>query len=146
MTITDVIKTLRDKIEGIGGNELVVRRIIYDDMINMRGLSLVLGEYGTGKTVAGRYLVNETKGREWAVHILLREVSRVGKVPRFCGTSGFWSRVLYYIENPFSPIGYAVYANYEPGVFKLEGATPEECFKSLIEQVKKNWQKAKCNY
>jgi hypothetical protein len=137
MTITDVIKTLRDKIEGIGGNELVVRRIIYDDMINMRGLSLVLGYYGTGKTVAGRYLVNETKGREWTVHILLREVSRSGKVPRFCGTSGFWSTVLYYIENPVSPIGHSVYANYEPGVFKLEGTTPEECFKSLIEQVKK---------
>jgi hypothetical protein len=137
MTITDVIKTLRERVEGIGGNELVVRRIIYDDMINMRGLSLVLGYYGTGKTVAGRYLVNETRGREWTVHILLREVSRSGKTPRVCGSSDFWSTILYYIENPVSPIGYAVYANYEPGVFKIEGATPEECFKNLIEQVKK---------
>jgi hypothetical protein len=137
MTITDVIKTFRERVEGIGGNELVVRRIVYDDMINMRGLSLVLGYYGTGKTVAGRYLVNETRGREWTVHILLREVSRSGKTPRVCGSSDFWSTILYYIENPVLPIGYAVYANYEPGVFKLEGTTPEECFKSLIEQVKK---------
>jgi len=137
MTITDVIKTFRERVEGIGGNELVVRRIVYDDMINMRGLSLVLGYYGTGKTVAGRYLVNETRGREWTVHILLREVSGNGKTPRVCGSSDFWSTILYYIETPVPPIGYAVYANYEPGVFKLEGATLEECFKSLIEQVKK---------
>jgi len=75
--MSDVIQRYSQLRRGEGGNTLLAHREFYDTLLNPEILVKVcFGGFGTGKTVAARYVVNKIKeeNRYYAIHISLRQL------------------------------------------------------------------------
>jgi len=75
--MSEVLQRYTQLRRGEGGNTLLAHREFYDTLLNPEILVKVcFGGFGTGKTVAARYVVNKIKedNRHYAIHIRLRQL------------------------------------------------------------------------
>lgn len=72
-----ILEEFENLIQGIGSNELLAKRSFYDEIsrVDLTLTKFVIGDFGTGKTVAARAVVNMSKDfHQYAVHLPLRNI------------------------------------------------------------------------
>ncbi|MGC9107404.1 MAG: hypothetical protein ACP5IE_04345 [Infirmifilum sp.] len=131
-----LVTEFRDLMQGFGGNKLLAKRRFYDEIayVNDGLVKFGIGDFGTGKTVAARWVVNNSLGTmQYAIHIPLRNITSLPDPPPNVRDK-YIGAIIRFILNP--KISDRVYANYEK-LDNIDKANDEmEYFQRIAEMLK----------
>ena len=100
-------------LKGVGGNTLLARRLFYDEISYVDDAlnKIVIGDYGTGKTVAARWVVNNSSTEnQYAIHLPLRNLDLASNMPQNISDRHIGSIISYVLKPKQNG---NTYANYE---------------------------------
>jgi hypothetical protein len=135
--VSSIISEIKRRLDGFDTNELLVHREVYRDLLEKESqVKIVIGDYGTGKTVAGRFLVNYARNTgDFAIHIHLRK-ARYHELPGI--NDRLISTMFYYIMNPddLGGVTYHFYPEPYGNIFTdLSGKDESEYFNALSKKL-----------